>query len=110
MWHDCTRGTLQSCAARRPYLPPGVSGGTNRYAFLLLKQPAQELDRASLPSRWPGSRAPKEGVGYYDLARLIKHNDLEPLAWNFMHVTGNGKPASQRRSATQRGRRNNRTH
>lgn len=98
MWHDCTGGNLRSCKVRLPYSPPGVSDvTTNRYAFLLLKQRAP-LNLGSLPTR---SERPKT-VAYYDLARLIESNALQPLAWNFMHVTGNGLPAwktAVRRSA-----------
>ena len=88
MWHDCTSGNLESCTARRPYLGPGVDKGTNRYGFVLLKQNAP-LNVVSLPYL---SRKP-EGAAYYDLAKLFAANSLQPIAWNFMHVTGNGPPA-----------------
>lgn len=89
IWIDCKAGALLSCTRQLPYLPPGVSNpSTNRYAFILFRQLAP-LNVDSLPAR---SRAPR-GVGYYNLAKLLSSNRLEPVSWNYMYVTGTGPPA-----------------
>lgn len=46
MWAHCGAGTLSSCKSLIPYVPPGVSEGTNRYVFLLLRQPPGKALRA----------------------------------------------------------------
>ena len=99
MWHGCTKGSLNSCTPRLSYAPPGVSRGTNRYSFVLLKQKVP-LDARSLPAISKKGNA----IGSYDLARLLASNQLEPLAWNFMHVTGRGMPAWKKRDRGRRGK------
>jgi hypothetical protein len=89
LWSECSGGNLDSCGTTRVrYKPPGVRRGTNRYAFILLRQAKSlttTLARRSLPVR---------STMHWDLARFVAANRLEPIAWNFAHITGSGVPAS----------------
>ena len=92
MWSDCADGRLSSCRKTIiPYLAPGVDKNTNRYVWLLFKQPAP-LAPSSLAARG------RKSVAYWDLVGFLKLNpSLALKAYNFAHVTGYGKPASNRK-------------
>ena len=95
MWSDCSGGDLNGCRIVVPYLPPGVSRGTNRYVWLMLKQPAP-LARSSLPAR-------PRSVASWDLVRFLKLNPkLQLSAYNLMHVSGFGTPASKKKGRRRR--------
>ena len=60
MWTHCTGSSISSCKALIPYWPPGVSSGTNRYVFLLMRQPLgkqlQSAPTASERAHWDFGR------------------------------------------------------
>ena len=86
MWHDCVGATLGSCTRAVRYNPPGVSRGTNRYAWVLFRQ-ARPLAATSRPV---------QSVANWDLQRFVALNQLTPVAWNFMFVHGRGAAAWKR--------------
>ena len=93
MWSDCSRieGNLSKCTQNKPYLPPGVVLGPNRYVFVLFSQPEKLLLHKALKTS-----------GFYFDYFLRTNPSLRALAWNFMSVTGAGVPQKKSRKGRRR--------